>query len=275
VTLAPPAVIAVLALAGFFAGVVDAIAGGGGLITLPSLLAVGLPTHVALATNKGQSTFGCAAAAASFWARGAIDRGRAPISFAGGLVGAVIGSRLLLAVPAEPLRPVVLVLLVAAAAVVLLYRPKPASAPPPGPAPPASTRAPTASSPAPSPAASVPRKLRLALVALGMGLYDGFFGPGVGSMLIVAFVLAFGDNLTRASGNAKVVNLASNVAALAVFVWSGRVLWSIAIPMAVGNALGSAVGARLALRVGDRLVRATVLFVVFALVAKVALDLRR
>ena len=248
--------IGVLALAGFFAGVVDAIAGGGGLITLPSLLASGLPTLTALATNKAQSTFGCASAAASYGARGAIDRDRAPLGFVCGLLGSIAGVRVLLVLPAEPLKPLILALLVASATVVLVIRPRPR--------PPAST-GPVAAS------ARGPR--RLALLAFGMGFYDGFFGPGVGSMLIIMFVIYFGDTMTRASGNAKVVNLASNLAALGVFVWSGRVLWSVALPDGAGNAAGSAVGARLALRVGDRLVRATVLLVVSALVVKIGLDL--
>src|SRR5690606_8430774 len=110
-------------------------------------------------------------------------------------------------------------------------------------------------------------------VAFGLGFYDGFFGPGVGSMLIVAFVLLFGDSLTRASGNAKVVNLASNLAALTLFAATGTVAWRIALPMAAANAAGAFMGARLAVRRGDRFVRFVVLVVVSALVVKMAYDL--
>ena len=92
-------------------------------------------------------------------------------------------------------------------------------------------------------------------------------------MLIVVFVLVFGDSLTRASGNAKVVNLASNVAALALFASRGTVIWRIAIPMAAANALGAFVGARLAVERGDRFVRVVVLGVVTVLVLKMAYDL--
>jgi uncharacterized protein len=112
-------------------------------------------------------------------------------------------------------------------------------------------------------------------VTFALGFYDGFFGPGVGSMLIVVFVLLFGDTLTRASGNAKVVNLASNVAALLLFSLRGTVLWKIALPMAAANAAGAFVGARLAVRRGDRFVRVVVLAVVAALVLKITLDLLR
>jgi hypothetical protein len=246
--------VALLALAAFAAGVVDAIAGGGGLVTVPALLAAGLPPHAAIATNKGQATFGAVSSFASFWARGGVDRDRAALAFACGAAGSLSGAALLLAIRPEPLRPVVLCLLVAAAAIVVLrekIRPtgdvKPVTHP----------------------------RAALVLASFGLGAYDGFFGPGVGSMLIVAFVLLFGDTLTRASGNAKVVNLASNLAALALFSWRGTVEWSVALPMAAANAFGAFVGARLALRRGDRLVRVVVLAVVGALVAKLAWDLVR
>jgi uncharacterized membrane protein YfcA len=117
--------------------------------------------------------------------------------------------------------------------------------------------------------------LALGPIAFVLGFYDGFFGPGVGSMLIVAFVLVFGDTLTRASGNAKVVNLASNLAALLLFTLRGTVVWRIALPMAAANALGAFVGARLAVKRGDAFVRVVVLGVVTLLVLKMAYDLVR
>lgn len=246
-----PWVIASLALAAFGAGLVDAIAGGGGLVTVPALLAAGLPAPVALATNKGQASFGAISSFASFWSRGGIDRKRAPLGFVFGFVGSLAGARVLLMVRPEPLKPVVLVLLMLAAAFI------------------AWPRKPTKGEP------HAWAMVALVPIAFGLGFYDGFFGPGVGSMLIVAFVLVFGDTLTRASGNAKVVNLASNLAALLLFSLKGAVLWRIAIPMAAGNALGAFVGARLAVKRGDRFVRVVVLGVVTVLVLKMAYDLVR
>lgn len=244
-----PWIIALLALAAFCAGLVDAIAGGGGLVTVPALLAAGLPVPVALATNKGQASFGAISSFFSFWTRGGVDRFRAPLAFACGFVGSLAGARVLLLVKPEPLKPVVLVLLLVAAGIVAYPR-KPASG----------------------------RGKRWAMIALGpiafaLGFYDGFFGPGVGSMLIVAFVLVFGDTLTQASGNAKVVNLASNLAALLLFSLKGAVLWRVAAPMAAANALGAFMGARLAVKRGDKFVRAVVLGVVTLLVLKMAYDL--
>ncbi len=240
-----------LALAAFGAGLVDAIAGGGGLVTVPSLLAAGLPVPVALATNKGQAAFGAVSSFASFWSRGGIDRSRAPLGFVCGFLGSLAGARVLLMIRPEPLRPLIIVLLLLAAGIV------------------AWPRKPTHGQPhAWAMKALVP-------IACLLGFYDGFFGPGVGSMLIVAFVLVFGDTLTRASGNAKVVNLASNLAALALFTYRGTVEWGIALPMALANASGAFVGARLAVKRGDRFVRIVVLAVVAALVTKLVLDLVR
>jgi hypothetical protein len=241
--------VALLAGAGFFAGFVDAIAGGGGLVTLPALLAAGLPPHLALATNKGQSVFGTLTAATGYWRRGAVDRARAPVAFACGLIGSLLGAAAQLALRPDVLRPLVIVLLVVAAVVVawprrVVQRPPIAHA-----------------------------LLWGALVSLVLGTYDGFFGPGVGTMLLVAFVLIFGDSLTRASGNAKVVNLASNLAAFTLFAWRGNILWSISLPMAAANALGAWTGAHLAIRHGDRFIRVIVLVVVAALTVKLARDL--
>jgi uncharacterized membrane protein YfcA len=152
--------------------------------------------------------------------------------------------------PPEPLRPVVIVLLIAAAMIVVLRRnvhPKPHTLTWP----------------------------RLALVGItfGCGAYDGFFGPGTGSLLIIAFVMVFGDAMTRASGNAKIVNLASNVAALAIFAHEGAIHWRYAIPMGIANMIGAAIGARLAMWRGDRFVRWVMFAVVVCVVVKLSVDL--
>jgi uncharacterized membrane protein YfcA len=114
----------------------------------------------------------------------------------------------------------------------------------------------------------------VALVGLAIGAYDGFFGPGTGTFLIVAFVGLLGDGPTRASAAAKVVNFASNLAALGLFAWRGLVLWPVALPMAAGQLAGGWLGAHLAIRRGDALVRRVAVLVALALAAKVALDLR-
>jgi hypothetical protein len=246
-----PLSVVLLSAAAFAAGLADAIAGGGGLVSLPALLAAGLPPPLALGTNKGQAVFGAVTSAASFWRRGGVDRDRAALGFAAGFVGSWLGARTVLAVPARPLRGAVMALLLIAAAVVLVRRKV---------------------VPRPTRLGPVARRLALVAVALGLGAYDGFFGPGTGSMLLIAFATVFGDSLTRASGNAKIVNLASNLAAVALFASRGVVIWTVALPMAGANALGAATGAHLALRNGDRLVRVVVLVAVLAVVIKLAVE---
>jgi uncharacterized membrane protein YfcA len=245
-----PLLIGLLAATGFVAGLVDAIAGGGGLFTVPALLAVGLPPGVALATNKGQAAPGAVSSFVTFFRRGGIDRKRAPLGFALGFLGSLLGARLLLAMRPEPLRPIVMALLLFALGT-MLFR----------------SRIQVRSAPLAHP------KLVLAIVALALGTYDGFFGPGTGSILIVSFVSLFGDSPLYASGNAKVVNLGSNLAAFCLFAWRGAILWQLALPMAAANVIGARLGARLALRQGDRFVRVVVTFVVLAVVTKLAYDM--
>jgi uncharacterized membrane protein YfcA len=194
------------------AGMVDAIAGGGGLLTLPALLAVGLPPHAALATNKGQSVFGSGAALARYRHGGLVDGALARTTFPLGLLGSLAGAGLVLLVRPEVLKPLVLALLVAVAVFLALRRSPPAGGYPP-----------------PDPTRVV---MLGALIAFAIGAYDGFFGPGTGTFLIIALSTLLGRDYVRGSADAKVVNFASNLAALGLFAARGLVLWQVALPMA-------------------------------------------
>ncbi len=251
-----PTTIGLLALVALAAGVIDAIAGGGGLLTVPALLAAGLPSHLALGTNKGQSVFGSFAAMVKFARAGMIDPARARVGFPLGLLGSLLGAALVLTVPPAALKPVVLVLLAAAALFIGLR------SGPPG------ARA------AGGPSRRHRGSVTAGLVALCIGAYDGFFGPGTGTFLIVASVALLGDGLAEASAGAKVVNFASNLAAVAVFASRGLVLWQVALPMAAAQLAGGWIGAHLAVRRGDALVRRVAVAVSLALAAKLAWDLR-
>ena len=245
--------LALLVVASFVAGTVDAIAGGGGLVTLPALLAAGLPPALALGTNKGQSVFGSGAALLRYARAGLVDGRVARVTFPAGLLGSLGGAALVLLVPPAMLRPVVLALLVVVAAV-LAFRPAAPSGP----------RASAHRSPSVA-----------AAIALVIGAYDGFFGPGTGTFLIFGFVIFFGAGMREASADAKVVNFASNLAAVALFASRGLVAWNVALPMAAGQFAGGLAGAHLAVRGGDRLVRWVVLLVVMTLVVKLGTDLAR
>ena len=235
------------------AGILDAIAGGGGLLTLPALLTAGLPPHQALGTNKGQSVFGTASALWTYGRAGALDRERARITFPAGLAGSLAGAFAVNLIPPATLRPLVMILLVLAAATLLIRRPSPAA--------PASDR-------------RIERRTSVVFaLALCIGAYDGFFGPGTGTFLIVGFVTLFAEPLVRATADAKVVNFASNLAAVLMFGTRGQVLWAIALPMAAAQILGGAIGARLAVRGGERIIKTVVLCVVAALWIKLGWDL--
>ncbi|MBX5484893.1 MAG: TSUP family transporter [Myxococcaceae bacterium] len=247
-----PLEIGLLAGAAFVAGVVDAIAGGGGLLTVPALLAVGLPPHLALGTNKGQSVFGSTSSLLRFHRAKLVSLRRGKVTFPLALAGSFFGAALVLWIHPATLRPIVLVLLVAVAIFLAVYR-RPEGPPP--------DRHP----------------LHTAAIAGGLafviGAYDGFFGPGTGTFLIAGFVGLLGLSLPEATADAKMVNVASNLAAVTLFAVRGVVLWHIALPMAAAQALGSFLGAHLAVRGGAKLIRPVVTLVAVLLSIKVAVDL--
>jgi uncharacterized protein len=240
--------IVLLALAGLGAGTVDAIAGGGGLITLPALLTAGLVPHAALATNKGQSVWGSFAALIAFWRAGRVDRKQALYAFPLGFAGSFAGATIVSGIDKDALRPIVIAMLIGAALLLVVRKP--------------SAQEDTRNAP-----------LAAAGLALVIGAYDGFFGPGTGTFLIVGFVALCGRSLVHASADAKVVNFASNLAAVCVFAYQGLIRWELALPMAVGQLVGGIVGARLAMKGGERIVRGVVLCVSGALVVKLVLEL--
>ncbi len=246
-----PVSVAGLIFAALTAGFFDAIAGGGGLITVPALLATKLPIHMAFGTNKGQAVWGSGAATWSFWRAGLVERDRAIPSFIAGFVGSLLGAVLLLSVSPAVLRPVVMVLLVIVA-VFMTFRPpldpKPKNL---------------------SPNTALAIAVGLAVV---IGCYDGFFGPGTGTFLIIGQVLLLGTSMKSGSANAKVVNFASNLAAFGLLAWQGQVAWAVALPMALAQFIGATLGVRAAIRGGDKLIRWVVLAVCLGLCAKLAFD---
>ncbi|MDP2273571.1 MAG: TSUP family transporter [Archangium sp.] len=246
-----PLIIVGLFFVALLAGLVDAIAGGGGLLTVPALLATGMPTPMVFGTNKGSAVFGSGAALLRFWRAKLIDSKRAKVLFPLGMLGSFAGVALLTALDPKVLKPLVLILLVVAGFVVAFVRP------------------PAVQTGVPSPRAGV----KTAFLALFLGAYDGFFGPGTGTFLIIGFVVLLHLTLQEASANAKVVNFASNLAAMLFLTWKGFVIWKVSIPMAAGQFIGGTLGAHLAVRGGDTLVRRVVLLVVLALVTKLGYEL--
>ncbi|MDO8310347.1 MAG: TSUP family transporter [Sideroxyarcus sp.] len=243
-----------LLAAALFAGFVDAVAGGGGLIQVPTLL-VALPGEspaTVFGTNKLASIFGTGNAALRYARRIALPWGIALPAALAAFVFSFAGAAAVAWLPKEVVRPLVLGLLV----LVMVY---------------------TAARPdfgvtsgqrlTPGP------ERRLALLAGAvLGFYDGFFGPGAGSFMIFAFVRIFRLDFLHASSAAKVVNFSTNAAALAYFVPSGHVLWITGLAMAVFNIAGALLGARLALRHGSGFVRGVFIAVASVLIARLGYD---
>ncbi len=237
-----------LFLIGGAAGFVDAIAGGGGLLTVPALLAAGLPPQLALGTNKLQSSCGTALATFNYARAGLIDWKDWIPGIAMTAAASIAGA--LTATAAEPshlrkLIPVVLVLLAAYTA----FKPDLG----------AGTR--------PARMKRLPFSL---ILGSALGFYDGFLGPGTGSFWMMACVLIQGLHLTAATGVTKMMNLSSNVGSLGLFLLAGKVDFRIGLLMAAGQLIGAYTGSRIAIRLGPRLIRPVFLTVVLALAAKLA-----
>jgi hypothetical protein len=226
-------IVAALVFAAFAAGFVDAIAGGGGLITVPALLLAGLPPVEALATNKLQGSFGSGTAAWAYARGGLIDR-RAqvwPVTLS--LLAAAVGSALATRMPVEVLRLAMPVVLVAVALWFGLKR---------------------GLSDEDRAARLSPAAFTL-LVIPAIALYDGLIGPGTGSFFMLGLVALAGMGVLRATAQTKVLNFASNLGSLAVFAAAGGIWWGLGLGMAAAQVAGARLGARLAMRRGARLIR--------------------
>lgn len=237
------------------AGWVDAVVGGGGLLLIPALLmsAPGAAPAAALGTNKLTAVSGTAVAAVTYARRTGLDR-RVAVPAAGLAVPAAgLGALCASKVPGDWFRPVVMVLLLAVA-VLVTARP---------------------SFGAVGDGDAVSRRRRVAVIVAagcGVGFYDGVFGPGTGTFLIIGFTSLLSLEFVRASAAAKVINVGTNIGALTVFAVQGQVMWLLGAGMAVCNIAGAALGARTALRRGSGFVRVVLLLVVAAMVGKLAFD---
>jgi uncharacterized membrane protein YfcA len=218
------------------AGFIDSIAGGGGLISLPALLTCGLSPAQALATNKGQSVFGSCVATLTYWRRGELDIAQWARAAGFSLAGAVCGASLVHVLDAELLRLFMPWLLLAMIAYVGVSSRK--------------RSAPTKES-----RARLGPWVFAGLVGGGLGFYDGFFGPGVGSMLVVAHVMLAGKDWMRAAAQSRGLNFVSNFGSLLVFSLGGDLVWEIAAVMACGQILGARLGSLMVIKRGASIVR--------------------
>ncbi|MDY4191181.1 MAG: TSUP family transporter [Oscillospiraceae bacterium] len=239
----------------FFAGVVDSVAGGGGIISLPAYLLAGLPIHTAYGTNKMANCWGTAIAAGKFYKSGNIRLGPALVSAAGALAGSWCGTQLALFLPEKYLQISLMVILPCVAVFLLCNK---------------NFGREQAAEPSFGSGSAV---LLCALIGLAIGVYDGFFGPGTGTFLVLAFTGILKMPIIQATGNAKAVNLASNLASLAAYIAGGKVAFAVGIPAALCSIAGNYLGASLAIKKGARFIRPMVITAIALLFGKLLYDL--
>lgn len=249
-------VLLVLALVAAAAGWIDAVSGGGGMLQLPALLVLlpGVPVAQALGTNKLSSIIGTSAAATTYARRFRPDPATAVPMVIGAIIGAGIGAYAASGIPQQVFRPIVLLMLIGIWVWTLVK---------PGMGARDEERW------------SAPKYRRHRLVVsslggLGIGLYDGAFGPGTGSFLLILLVAGLGLSFLHASATAKLVNLSTNAAALAVFASTGSVLWAVGLVMGLCNLSGAVLGARTAIARGSGFVRVVFLVIVGLLICRLA-----
>ena len=244
----------IVSFASLLAGFIDSIVGGGGLILVPALFAVFPTTHPAtlFGVNKAASVWGTAAAGVQYARRVDLPWSALLPAAAAGFAGALAGAWLVTIIAPNFLRKALPIVL----AGVLLY-----------------TLVKKNLGRHHSPRFSGRTETFLACsIGLVLGFYDGFFGPGTGSFLVFLFVRWLGYDFLHASASAKLLNTASNLAALALFAWKGHVWWHFALAMALANVLGSLLGTRMALQHGSGFVRLVFIGVVSVLILKTGFD---
>jgi uncharacterized membrane protein YfcA len=246
--------VSIICLLIFLAGFIDSIAGGGGLISLPAYLFAGLPMHNAIATNKFSSAFGTSISTFRFIRSKNIHFKSAFSSVIGAFIGSFAGAKLALAIDEIYLKYFLLIVLPFIAFLVLSKKDFGVE----------------------------DKTFRLTnskiiflsgLSGLLIGAYDGFFGPGTGMFLILVYTGVIGFDIKTASGNAKIVNLSSNIAALIAYLVSGKVLFTIAIPAALFGVLGNWIGSGIAIKKGAKIIKPVTILIMIILFARIIYDI--
>lgn len=239
-------VIIILFLAGGFAGFIDALAGGGGLITVPALLLTGIPPLAAIATNKLQGVFGTFTASVTVYKKKAVTKDDVFLLFFASFAGAGLGAFILLFIDANQLKIVIPIVLVSIA-LYFLFSPKMNDV----------ERDP-----------KVSRPIYHFLVVPIIGFYDGILGPGTGSFFATAGVALRGQTIIKSTSIAKFLNLASNFASLIVFIFSGDIIWLLGSIMIIGQIIGGYLGSVAIINGGTKFIRPLIIIMSFTMTAK-------
>jgi hypothetical protein len=237
----------------FLAGFIDSIAGGGGTISIPAYMLTGMPVHFAFGTNKLSMTFGTAIAAGRFIKNKAIDIRTAVISGMFSVIGAAIGSQFALLLSDRTFR-ILLIIALPCVAVFLTFRKGKICE-------------------GGHESLSMRKSIMLAsVIGFSIGMYDGIIGPGTGTFAIIAYNTFMRHDLKVASGNAKILNLSSNIASLVTFALAGNVLFVIGLPAAAFCIAGNYIGAGFAIKKGAKFIRPMLFVVLGMLLVKVIYD---
>ena len=243
----------ILAVCCFIAAVVDAISGGGGLISLPAYFAVGFPTHVALGTNKVSSTLSTIASSFKFWKSKKVNVGIVSKLFIFSFIGAILGSLTTISIEPKYFKPISFVTLI----LVFLYTLKNKNI-----------------GEVNYYKGTTPKTLLIGkIMAFSLGFYDGFLGPGTGSFLIFCLIKIFKLDFSSASGNTKILNLSSNFASLVVFAFLGKLNWVYGLSIAVVMTFGAIIGSRLAILKGNKFIKPVFLVVTSILILKMSYEI--
>jgi len=242
-----------LCLAGFAAAAVDAIAGGGGLINLPAILAAGVPPHYALGTNKFAGSFGAITSAYTFTREGKVFIPLMKYTVPCTLAGSVIGVLTALKIDQGFLQIIILILIFATAIYTIAkkdfgnedkFR------------------------------GLTSRNIAQGCIfAFSLGFYDGFFGPGTGSFLIFLFISVYGFDFTIAAGNSKVLNFVSNITSLVMFALNGKIYYMLGIPIGLAMIAGARIGSKVAIKNGTKVIRPIFVTIALVLTVKLLLDI--
>ena len=237
-----------LCIAGFFAAFVDSIAGGGGIISVPAYMIVGLPTHIALGTNKFAATMGSLTSSINFIRSGNCNFKLLKIVAPFTLIGSILGVKTVLLIDESFLQPLVLILILA----IVIY-----------------TFFSKSLGEEDNFNGFTKKNLFLSiLLGFSLGFYDGFFGPGTGTFLVFGFINILGLNFLKASANARVLNFVSNISALVTFALSGNINYLIGIPVCILMILGAKIGTRLAINKGNKIIKPIFITMAMAVAVK-------
>ena len=235
----------ILFFVAFIASLIDSIAGGGGLLTTPSMLILGISPLNVLATNKFQSCFGTFTSTYNYYKNGLLTEKKKSMYFCLSFVGSSIGTLLVSRISNETLESVIPVLLIGAALFFITNK---------GPS-------------------EVKQNYKLLVVfnllVFAIGFYDGFFGPGTGSFFVLSFIVVKGVNIMRATAVTKLLNFASNFAAFIIFAFQGYVIWLLGLIMAVAQIAGAYTGSKFAIKNGEKVVRPVLVIVSLLLSARI------